>query len=115
MSGHLASRAHAHRRGTRFAITTSLLYREHGTSKWQPGVTVNASHSGVLFRVRGAPPSPDRTLDFIVLLPLSGSSPATRVRCTGHVVRTEPSPFAGAGHVVAVAIDGYAIEGRGQA
>ena len=115
MSGNLAGHAHVPRRGTRFAITTSLLYREHGTSRWHAGVTVNASHSGVLFRVGGAPPSPARTLDFILVLPLDSSSPAARVRCTGHVVRTAPSPIAGAGHAVAVAIDDYAIEGRVQA
>ena len=115
MGGDVASRPQEHRRGTRFAITTSLLYREHGTSKWHAGVTVNASHSGVLFRVGGAPPSPERPLDFILTLPLNVSSPAAHLRCTGHVVRTEPGPFAGAGHAVAVTIDRYALEGRLQA
>ncbi len=115
MGGDVASRPQEHRRGTRFAITTSLLYREHGTSKWHPGVTVNASHSGVLFRVGGAPPGSERPLDFILTLPLNASPPAAHVRCTGHVVRTEPGPFAGAGHAVAVTIDRYALEGRLQA
>ena len=115
MGGDVAGRHQEHRRGTRFAITTSLLYREHGTSKWHAGVTVNASHSGVLFRVGGAPPSPERPLDFILTLPLNVSSPAAHVRCSGRVVRTEPGPYEGAGHAVAVTIDRYALEGRLQA
>ena len=100
------------RRGIRFAITTSLLYREHGTTEWHAAKTVNVSHSGVLFRVGGAPPSPAQRLDFIMALPLNGESAPAHVRGTAHVVRMEPNPLPGSGHAVAVSIDGYALEGR---
>jgi hypothetical protein len=101
-----------HRRGTRFAIMTSLLYREHGTLKWHPGSTVNVSHSGVLFRVGGAPLRPAQRVDFVFELPLNGGSPPSHVRCTGRVVRTEPGSLEAGGHAVAVSIEGYALDGR---
>jgi hypothetical protein len=112
MTADLAPRPPVHRCGRRFAITTSLVYREHGSLKWRTGATVNVSHSGVLFRIGGAPPPVAQRLDFVLALPLTGGSPAARVRCTGHVVRTEPSPFVEGGTAVAVAIDAYALEGR---
>jgi hypothetical protein len=88
------------------------VFREDGAVTWRKGATVNVSHTGVLFRVGGAPPRETQRLDFIVALPLDGRSPAAHVRCTGHVVRMEPCAFAGGNPAVAVSIDGYALERR---
>ncbi len=101
-----------HRRATRFPITTSLLYRERGEPEWRQASTINVSHSGVLFRPDGPLPAPDRVLDFVLALPLTGETPASHVRCTGRVVRVAPAEFVGGSSAVAVSIDGYALEGR---
>jgi len=112
MNEGLVTGPHEHRQGIRFPITTSLLYREHGTLTWHPGSTVNVSRSGVLFRVGGEPPRPAQRMDFVFALPLNGESPPSHVRCTGRVVRTESGSLGAGGHAVAVSIEGYALEGR---
>ena len=88
----------------------SLQYREHGTSVWRRGTTVNASHSGMLFRAGGPPPRPARRLDIIMTLPLDGGVRPVQVRCSGRVVRMEPGALLWGGHAVAVSIDGCASE-----
>jgi hypothetical protein len=104
--------AYRRRRGRRYAIATSLLYREHGSPQWRKGTTVNVSRSGVLFRTDGKVPGMSQRLDFILTLPLNRKSPEPHARCTGHVVRMNPDVFPFGGHAVAVAIDGYLLEGR---
>lgn len=92
-----------------------MLYRGPGDSAWRQGLTVNVSRTGVLFRADGPLPVAGQSVDFILTLPLDGSTPAPQVRSTGRVVRTAPGAHAGLGHAVAVSIDGYAFEGRGPA
>lgn len=96
----------------RYPIAVLLRYREDGASKWHVGETVNVSHTGILFRVGGAPPTLSKHLHIELALPLGGRAPVVRVRCTGHVVRARPSGFLGGGYEVAVAIEGYALERR---
>ena len=103
--------AEPQRRAKRFPIMTSLLFRSHGESEWRTGSTVNFSHSGVLFRADGPPPGLGCAVDFIVTLPLNGLTPSPQVRCTGRVVRVAEGDLTGGSQAVAVAIDGYALEG----
>jgi hypothetical protein len=100
------------RRAKRYPIAARLLYREHGESAWHQGSTINVSSCGVLFRTDETPPGAVRSVDFILTLPVPGDAPSPHVRCTGHLVRVAPGELAGGGHAVAVAIDGYALEGR---
>lgn len=100
------------RQARRYPIAVLLRYREDGGSKWHTGETVNISHSGVLFRVGGAPPVVTQRLHVELALPLNGGVPLAMVRCTGHVVRARPSGFLGGGYEVALAIDGYALKRR---
>lgn len=100
------------RRARRFPIRTSLLFRGRGELEWRHGLTVNVSRTGVLFHADGPLPGAGQAVDFILTLPLGGSTPASQVRSTGRVVRTAPGVHAGLGHAVAVSIDGYAFEGR---
>ena len=99
---------YARRRGRRIPIAMSLQYREHGTSVWRRGTTVNASHSGMLFRAGGLPPRPARRLEIILMLPTDGGVRPVQVRCSGRVVRMEPSALLWGGHAVAVSLDGCA-------
>jgi hypothetical protein len=100
------------RRARRFPITTALQYRERGTRRWQRGRTVNVSRTGVLFQPDDPLPLSARALDFVVSLPLGGGLPPPRVRCVGRIVRRAFAGFGGALSEVAVAIDGWALEGR---
>lgn len=106
------TRSDAPRLARRFTISTPLWYREHGSPKWRPGVTINVSHTGVLFRVGGAPSQTGARVDIVLALPLKGGIPAVHLRCTGQVVRAQPSGFLTGGAAVAIAIHGYAREGR---
>ena len=99
----------AHRRAARFPIATSVLFREHGGSEWHQGSTVNISCSGVLCRSREPLPGPGDSVDFILTLPVNDRTPASRVRCTGHVVRIGHEEPAAEGRAVAITIDRYAL------
>lgn len=74
-------------RAQRFAVETSIRYREAGTANWQETTTVNISASGILFRAV-QPLPPRATLDITLALPvaISGEAPA-EIRCRGTVVR----------------------------
>jgi len=100
------------RRARRFPIRASLLFRRRGESAWRHGLTVNVSRTGVLFHADGPLPGAGQGVDFVLTLPLDGSTPAPQVRSTGRVARTMPAAHGGLGHTVAVSIDGYALEGR---
>jgi hypothetical protein len=89
-----------------------LRFREHGESEWRLASTINVSRSGVLFRADGPLADPVHAVDFIIELPLNGVTPGPQLRCTGHVVRTEPEEIAGGGCAMAVTIDGYGLGGR---
>jgi hypothetical protein len=106
------TRSDAPRLARRFTISTPLWYREHGSPKWHPGVTINVSHTGVLFRVGGAPPQTGARVDIVLALPLKDGTPAVHLRCTGQVVRARPSGFLTGGAAVAIAVHEYAREDR---
>ena len=99
----------ARRRATRFPIAAPLLFREQGDSEWHQALTVNVSHSGVLFLTDGPPPGGGAAVDFVLTLPRPGVAPAPHLRCTGHVVRIGPEDLAGGGRTVAITIDSYAM------
>jgi hypothetical protein len=93
-------------------VTIPLAFREHGTTAWRGGTTINASHSGLLFRADGPAPGTARGLDLILTLSLDGVAPPVHVRSSGRVVRTQSAPPPFGGHVVAVFLDGC-DSGRG--
>jgi PilZ domain len=99
------------RRAKRFPITTSMLFRTTGDRDWCEGLTVNFSHSGLLFKSDRPLPSTGHAIEFVVALPLNGVMPPPTVHCTGRVVRVVEARRPGEIHAAAVLIDGYAFEG----
>ena len=74
-------------RAQRFAIETTIRYRNVGQNEWYEGKTENISRSGVLFRAKYMVALRTR-IEMNFPLPVGG--PGVRgasVKCLGHVVR----------------------------
>ena len=93
-------------RAARYEMSVPVLYRTRGEESWREGRTVDISHSGVLFAPAGTVPSPAEDLEFLLLLPGTGTIESPGVRCHGRVVRNKGDPGM-ADFAVAVRIEGY--------
>ena len=98
----------ARQRATRFPIKTSLLFRERGQCEWREASTMNLSHSGVLFRTHGPLPIVGCTVEFVLMLPVSGLAPTPEIRGIGKVVRLTAEPLQAA----AMTIESHAFDCR---
>jgi hypothetical protein len=77
-------------RAERFAIETTVRYRNVGQNGWHQGKTENISGSGVLFRAKNLVALKTRVeMIFPLLVKGSGASGAN-VRCFGRIVRKVP-------------------------
>jgi hypothetical protein len=77
-------------RAERFAIETTIRYRNVGQNAWYQGKTENISGSGVLFRVKDLV-APKTRVEMIFPLLIKGSGACgANVRCIGRIVRKVP-------------------------
>jgi hypothetical protein len=77
-------------RAERFAIETTIRYRNVGQNGWYEGKTVNISGSGVLFRAKNLVAVKTR-IEMIFPLPIGGSGAlGANVKCFGQIVRKVP-------------------------
>lgn len=93
------------RRTPRYPIAVPVRFRERGAG-WEDGTTMNIGADGLLFRTQAAP-APAALLE--LLIALMGSFSGPHVECSGHVVRSAPSPEDGDGVLVAVTIDRFQL------
>jgi hypothetical protein len=93
-------------RAARYEMSVPVLYRARGEEGWREGRTVDVSHSGVLFAPAGTAPGLTAQVEFLLLLPGTGTIESPGVRCHGRVVRNKGDPGM-ADFAVAVTIEGY--------
>jgi hypothetical protein len=105
-------------RAERFAIETTIRFRNVGRNKWYEGKTENISGSGVLFRGKNLVPLRTR-IEMIFALPnRSPGASSANVRCFGHTVRKAPPVGGGGSTGLAATIEEYYLmhaEGVSQA
>ena len=95
------------KRAPRFAIRTSLSYRETGQTSWRQGRIENISRSGLLFRGEHAlEPKTAVEMRFVLPVEVLGES-AAEVVCEGTVVRAAPASATDTLHTVAATIREY--------
>lgn len=99
-------------RATRFAVATSIQFREPGSAEWRQGRTLNISRTGVLFVAASPLPRASSELECIVALPVFGPGPAVSVLCWGRVARVEWDETVDGRRSAAVTIDGYRFLSR---
>jgi hypothetical protein len=95
-------------RAARFPIRTPLLYRESGAPAWREGVTVNMSHTGVLFDAEDDIPL-NTTLEMRVVFSSLAWKEAAKVVCWGPVVRHASDSADPQKHRLAAAIRRYQL------
>lgn len=100
---------HPERQLRRYSIHSRVQFRGNDGT-WHEGVTVNICARGVLFRTSEAMPV-SSALDLYIALP-HGTAGVTHVRCSGRVVRIEPSLETGDA-LMAVTIDQFQLRRAG--
>ena len=94
-------------RAERFAIETTIRFRNVGQNRWYQGKTENISGSGVLFRAKNLVPLKTR-VEMIFSLPIRGSGASgAHVRCFGQIARKAPPVGAGGETGLAATIEEY--------
>jgi hypothetical protein len=77
-------------RAERFAIETTIRYRDVGQKGWHQGRTENISGSGVLFRAKDLVALKTRVEMIFPLLVKGSGATGANVRCFGQIVRRVP-------------------------
>jgi len=93
----------------RFAIETTICYREIGQEGWHQGKTENISASGVFFRARNILADKTR-VEMVFPLPVRGSGASgPYVRCFGQIVRAARLAAPGGDTAFAATIEEYQL------
>lgn len=103
------------KRARRYCIEMPFLFRRSGENEWREGKTTNISRSGVLFAA-SEPLEQDTAIEMRFSLPLDiWGQPAARVACSGHIVRTLPTPDINGVALLVATIARYRIVRPGRA